>query len=213
MKKSLFLLFVSTCVCLFFVTQSPAQQNTNLLDELFDNRWRGLFLGGTVGYGVTQYGLSVSTDKFNEGDKFENANNRSTSGGIRWRLGYATSEKMGFYITSPLLSIQPALGILRFSNEDPDLYYNVLLGYARTAASPRITDANFDQYIIHTGATQADTWTLNLGVGKEFRPHYAVELTAGFTRTTIPNAYWDSTFRNVHVNGLSLFAAFSYWLY
>ena len=215
MKKSLFLLFVSTSVYLFSITQSPAQSNTSLSSDLSDNRWQGFFLGGTIGYGVTQWGLSVSADEFNEDDKFENLNNRSTSGNIRWRLGYAVSEKMGFYIASPLL--QPALGILRFSDEDPDFYYNALLGYARIPALPRITGTNFDQYFNYIDVTQSDTWTLNLGVGKKFRRHYAIELTAGFTRTTIPNAYpnayWDSTFRSVHLNGLSLFASFSYWLY
>ena len=41
MKKLCFLLLVSTGGCLFSVTQSPAQQNTNPLDDLFDNRWHG----------------------------------------------------------------------------------------------------------------------------------------------------------------------------
>lgn len=213
MKKLRFLLLVSTGVYLFFVTQSPAQQNTNPLDDLFDNRWRGLFLGATVGYGVTQSGLSTAADKFNEDDKFDNSNSRNTSGSVAWRIGYAVSEKMGFYITSPPLSVQLAIGILRFSDEYPDIYYNGLIGYARTAAASRVIDANFDPYIITVPNTRADTWTLKIGIGKEFRRHYAFELTAGFSRTTISKAYWDSGFRNAHLNELSLFASFNYWLY
>ncbi len=89
----------------------------------------------------------------------------------------------------------------------------MLLGYARTAASSRIIDRNFDRYIVTVPNRQADTWTLKIGIGSEFRRHYAFELTAGFTRTTIPNAYLDTDFRNVHLNDLSLFVSFSYWQY
>ncbi len=213
MKKLFFLLLVSTSVCLFSITQSPAQQNTNPLDDLFDSRWRGLFLGGTVRYGITQAGLSILTDRFNEDDKFDNSNSRNMSGSIQWRLGYAVSEDMGFYITSPFLSIQPAFGVLFSSQQYPDIYYTLQLGYTRMVASSRITAANFDQYILAAGNTPADAWTFNLGIGNEFRRHYALELTAGFSRITIPKAYWDSSFRNVHLNELSLFASFNYWLY
>ena len=213
MKKLLFLLFILISVYFFSITQSTAQPNANLFDDLFDNQWHGLFLGATVGYGVTQPGFSIAADKFNEDDKFDNSNSRGTSGSISWRLGYAVSEKTGFYVTSPLLSVQPAVGILRFSSKYPQIYYNVLLGYARTAAYSRITDLNFDRYIITAADTRADKWTLKIGGGTEFRRHYAFELTAGFTRTTIPNAYWETTFRNVHLNELSLFVSFSYWQY
>ena len=213
MKKLCFLLLVSTGVCLFSVTQSSAQRNTNPLDDLFDNRWRGLFLGGTAKYGVTQSGLSILADRFNEDDKFDNSNSRNASGGIQWRLGYAVSEDMGFYITSPFLSIQPAFGGLFFSQQYPDIYYTVEFGYTRMAAASRITAANFDQYILAGGNTPADAWTFNLGIGNEFRRHYTFELTVGFSRITIPNAYWDSSFHNVHLNGLSLFVSFNYWLY
>ena len=81
------------------------------------------------------------------------------SGGAQWRLGYAVSEDMGFYITSPFLSIQPAIGGLFFSKRYPNIYYTVQLGYTRMAASSRIKAANFDQYILTAGDTPADTWT------------------------------------------------------
>lgn len=213
MKKIFILLLVSTGVWLFFVTQSSAQQNTNPLDDLFDNRWRGLFLAGTVRYGITQSGLSISTDRFNEDDKFDNSNSRSMSGSVKWRLGYAVSESMGIYIASPFLSVQPAFGLLLFSQQHSNIFYTIELGYTRMAASTRITDANFNQYILTAGHTPADAWTFNLGIGNEFRQQYAFELTAGFSRITIPNAFWDSVFRNVHLNGLSLFVSFNYLLY
>ena len=213
MKKLHFLLLISIGLCLFSVTQSQAQQNTNPLDDLFDSRWRGVFLGGTVRYGVTQSGLSVAIDRFNEDDKFENSNSRNLSGGVQWRLGYAVSESMGFYITSPFLSIQPAFGGLFFSQRYPNIYYTVQLGYTRMAASSKIKAANFDQYILTAGDTPADTWTFNLGIGNEFRRRYAFEFAAGFSRITILNAYWDSVFRNVHLNELSFFASFTYWIY
>ena len=63
MKKLCSLLLVSTSIYLLSITQSPAQQNTNPFDDLFDNRRRGLFLGGTVSYGITQSGLSISADR------------------------------------------------------------------------------------------------------------------------------------------------------
>ena len=215
MKRKFSIIFrvlFSLSICLI-ATQTPAQQNTNPLDDLLDKRWRGLFLGGTVRYGITQSGLSVLADRFNEDDKFDNSNSRRMSGSIQWKLGYAVSEDMGFYITSPFLSVQPAFGVLLFSQQYSNAYYTVQLGYTRMAASSRITTANFDQYILTAGNTPADAWTFNLGIGNEFRQHYAFELTAGFSRITIPNAYWDSGFRNVHLNGLSLFASFNYWLY
>ena len=68
-EKLCSLLLVSTSIYLLSITQSPAQQNTNPLDDLFDDQWRGLFLGGTVSYGITQSGLSISADRFNEDDK------------------------------------------------------------------------------------------------------------------------------------------------
>lgn len=158
MRKLFFLLSVSTGVCLFSVTQSPAQQNTNPLDDLFDNRRRGLFLGRTGEYGITQSGLSILADRFNEDDKFDNSNSRSMSGSVQWRLGYAVSENMGFYITSLFLSIQPAFGGLFSSQQYPDIYYTVQLGYTRMAAASRITAANFDQYILTDGRRDG-AWT------------------------------------------------------
>lgn len=93
MKKSLFLFLILIFVYLFSITQSRAQPNTNPLDDLFDNQRHGLFLGATVGYGVTQSGLSIAVDRFNEDDKFDNSNSRGTSGSISWRIGYAVSER------------------------------------------------------------------------------------------------------------------------
>ncbi len=213
MKKLFSLLLVSTTVYLLSITQSPAQQNTNPLDDLFDDQRRGLFLGGTVSYGITQSGLSIFADRFNEDDKFDNSNSRNLSGNVQWRIGYAVSEYMGFYITSPFLSVQPAFGGLFFSRQFPDTFYTVQIGYTRKAPSSRIADANLDQYILTAGNTPADAWSFHLGIGHEFRTHYAFELTAGFSRITIPNGYWDSGFHNVHLNGLSLFASFNYWFY
>lgn len=213
MKKLLLLLLVSISVYLLSTTQSPAQQNSNPFDDLFDDRRRGLFFGGTVRYGITQSGLSISADRFNEDDKFDNSNSRSLSGNVQWRIGYAVSEYMGFYISSPFLSVQPAIGGLFFSKQFPNTFYTVQIGYTRTTPSSRIADANFDQYVLTAGNTPADTWSFNLGIGNEFRRHYTFELIAGFSRITIPNAYWDSGFHNLHLNGLSLFASFNYLFY
>ena len=213
MKKLRLLLLVSISVSLFTVPQSHAQQNTNPFDDLLDSRWRGLFLGGSVRYGVVQSGLSIVADRFNEDDRFDNSNSRNMSVGTQWKVGYAVSEDMGFYITSPFLSLQPTIGGLFFSKQYPSIYYTVELGYARLVASSRITDADFDHYILTAGNTSADAWTFNLGIGNEFRRHFAIEIAAGFRRIIIPNAYWDSFFRNVYLNELSLFVSFNYWLY
>lgn len=210
MKTLFSLLLVSTSVCLLSITQSTAQQNTNPFDDLFDDRRRGLFLGGTIRYGITQSGLSIASDRFNEDDKFDNSNSRSLSGNVLWRLGYAVSEYMGFYVTSPFLSVQPAFGGIFFSRQYPDTFYTVQIGYTRTAPSSRIQDANFERKILAPGNTPVDAWSLHLGIGQEFRRHYAFELIGGFSRMTIPNAYWDSGFHNVHLNGLSLIASFNY---
>ena len=75
MKRKFSIVFrvlLSLSICLA-ATQTPAQQNTNPLDDLLDNRWRGLFLGGTFRYGITQSGLSILADRFNEDDKFDNS--------------------------------------------------------------------------------------------------------------------------------------------
>ena len=51
-KTILFTFSFNNCLPLS-TTQSPAQQNTNPLDDLFDDQRGGLFLGGTVSYGIT----------------------------------------------------------------------------------------------------------------------------------------------------------------
>ena len=106
---------------------------------------------------------------------------------MQWKLGYATSDHTAFYLTSLATHLNPSLGLMRFIPKYPGYYFHAFLRV------PRVKH-----------------WNLGLGGGYEFRPHFMVELTAGYSRFTIPNE--SEEFTNAR-NQITLFASVNYLFY
>ena len=216
MKLHLLFLFCLTLLCQFSATQSLAQRS-NPFDDLLDGKREGLFAGGGVAYGLTRFTISNSKgDKPNDSDKEELAKLGGTSGQMQWKIGYATSENLAFYVTSFGTNLDPSLGVMMFSQQYPGYYLNALIGYSSFEATlPSFAEAELD------GTENYSTWNFGAGVGYEFRPHFMVELTAGYSRLTIPSEYETYSLEtgisyedvNVYFNRITLFASFNYLFY
>ena len=203
--------------CQFFATQSPAQQNSPF-DDLLDSRRKGLFAGGGVAYGSTQFRASHSAGELRAGDGDALATLGGTSGGLQWRLGYATSENTAFYVTSFAADLAPSLGVLMFSEKYQGYYLNVLVGYSNYEV-PGTTLPNFVQSEEGTSLT---TWSFGAGFGYEFRPHFMIEFMAGYSRLTIPDGYydfdwsdgkWHDRSSDLYLDRITFFASFNYMFY
>jgi len=200
MKTSLILLCSLTLLCQFSATQSPAQQS-NPFDDLLDGKREGLFAGGGIAYGVTRFTIGYSDgDEPSDYRKEEAAKVGGTSGRLQWKLGYAPSENLAFYVTSFGTNLDPSLGIMMFSQQYPGYYLNALVGYSSFEATlPSFVDE----------AENYSTWNIGAGIGYEFRKHFMAEFTVGYSRLTIPS--WDDT--DVYLNRITLFASFNYLFY
>ncbi len=215
MKTSFIFLCCLTLLCQFSATQSLAQRS-NPFDDLLDGKREGLFAGGGVAYGLTRFTVSYSDgDELSESQKEELAKLGGTSGRMQWRLGYATSENLAFYVTSFGTNLDPSLGIMMFSQQYQGYYLNALVGYSSFQTKlPSFAGLEED--------ASYSTWNFGAGVGYEFRPHFMLELTAGYSRLTIPSereAYYSIgggisyEDYNLYFNRITLFASFNYLFY
>ena len=214
MKRKFSIIFsvlLSQSICLI-ATQTPAQQNSPFEDFL-DSKREGLFAGGGIAYGSTQFRPSISKGELHEEDQITLS---SLSGGLQWRLGYATSEHLAFYVTSFATTLEPALGVMMYSEKYQGYYLNALVGY-----SGYEYQGSFSSEV-----DELSTWHLGAGVGYEFRPHFMIECMAGYSRLTIPDAYiydWESTstglgapaplYTDYHLRRITLFVSVNYLFY
>ena len=220
------IVLVAVLTCQIYVSdvaeaQGPAGNNP--FEDLLDGKREGLFAGGGVGYGTTRFTSSSSIAETSEEVKAAAANLGGVSGWLHWKLGYATSEHLAFYVTSAATNLEPSLGIMMFSQKYPGYYFNGLVGYSSfNIADPTI----FNEDNLETESNlDLRSWNLGAGFGYEFRPHFMVEFTAGYSRLTIPARarrfvdysivgpiyeYEDYT---IHFNRITLFAAFNYLFY
>lgn len=153
--------------------------NENPLDDLLDNKLEGLFVGGGFEYGTKRLRLSFSDERtVSEIAKAELATLSGTSGNLQWRIGYATSEHIAFYLTSLASNLEPSLGVMMFSKKYRG-YFNALIGYSSFGVS---TFEGLPEDI----STASKSWNFGLGIGREFRPHLMGELTFGYSRLTVP---------------------------
>ena len=210
------LLFVSIGVA---ATQTPAQQN-NPFEDLLDSKREGMFAGGDVAYGSTRFSASVAKGELDEVE-VDLTTVRSLSGGLQWRLGYATSERLAFYITSFATSLEPALGVLMYSEKYQGYYLNARVGYSSYGFAGELP-VDDDEV-----RPNLSTWTLEAGVGYEFRPHFMIEGMAGYSRFTFADSYiydtrkWESPFdsgedllyTDLHLNRITLFVSVNYLFY
>ena len=205
MKILLVLVCFLILLCHFSATQIPAQQNNpsqqnNPFEDLMDGKRMGLFAGGSVAYGSARFTLSRSDgDEIDEWAQEEVAELNGLSGGLKWRLGYATSEKVAFYVTSVATNLEPSLGVMIFSEKYLGYYFNALVGY--TSYEADFLNASEDDNL--------STWNVGAGLGYEFRPHFTLEFTLGYSRLTVP--IYDDL--DGYVNNTTLFASFNYLFY
>ena len=210
MKTSLILLCSLTLLCQFSATRSPAQQS-NPFDDLLDGKRKGLFAGGGVAYGLTRFSIGYSDgDEPSDYIKEELFKLGGTSGRLQWKLGYATSENLAFYVTSFGTNLDPSLGIMMFSQQYPGYYLTALVGYSSFEATlPSF--AELDE------AENYSTWNFGAGIGYEFRKHFMAEFTVGYSRLTFPTEVevgpWEYRDIDVYFNRITFFASFNYLFY
>jgi len=194
MKITCFFVSVLTIVNLFSVIQSSAQNNP--LDDLMDGKRTGFFIGGGVEYGYTRFSVGQ------EGERYEDDFKAITglSGGLRGRLGYATSERTAFYVTSFGATLAPALGIMRFIQEYPGYYFNGVIGFT-----------NHTGLVVEALGSDTDgslnTWNVGLGIGYEFRQHFMLEIMLEYSLLTVA---YHNTFNLARTE---LVASFNYMFY
>lgn len=214
MKKKVSIIF-SVLLCLT-ATQTPAQQNSPFEDFL-DNKREGLFAGGGIAYGSTRFSASVSKGELREPDQIMSS---ALSGGLQWRLGYATSERLAFYVTSFATHLEPSLGIMIYSEKYQGYYLNALVGYSSWRYETPLPVENEEKHV------NSSTWRLGAGVGYEFRPHFMIEGMAGYSRFTIPDSYiydwtegvsyWfpsEPLYADLHLSTITLFVSVNYLFY
>lgn len=209
------LLSVSFCLA---ATQTPAQQNSPFEDFL-DSKREGLFAGGGIAYGSTRFSASVSKGELSR----ESVDLTSAlSGGLQWRLGYATSERLAFYVTSFATNLEPSLGVMMYSEKYQGYYLNARVGYSSYEFAGELP---VDDDKIRPSLS---TWNLGAGVGYEFRPHFMIEGMAGYSRFTFPDSYvydWreysgeyyfgppEPLYADLHLNRITLFVSVNYLFY
>ena len=216
MKREFSIIF-SILLCLA-ATQTPAQQNSPFEDFL-DSKREGMFAGGGVAYGSTRFSASVSKGELYASDQIMS---NALSGGLQWRLGYATSERLAFYVTSFATNLEPSLGVMMFSEKYQGYYLNALVGYSSFGYETSLPVETEEERV------NLSTWQLGAGVGYEFRPHFTIEGMVGYSRFTIPDSYvvydwtdWSDDFRlepeplyaDFHLNRITLFVSVNYLFY
>ncbi len=212
-KLPAFMLAVSialTYQSLFSMADAQVPKGNNPLDDLFDRRKEGLFIGGGVAYGTTN--VTVISDEYKIVDENEKALlGGGTSGYMRWRIGYATSKYLAFYITSDFTNLQPQLGVMHFSEDYPAGYYtHVLIGYS--SADAAVGSLSYEP------GSKASNNTLSFagGIGYEFRPHFMIEFTLGYSQHTLTATYYayrGPIDANFTLRQTTFFASFNYLFY
>jgi hypothetical protein len=141
-------------LCILAMLQKAAAAD-NPFEDLADNRLTGFFLGGGVGYRIA---------------RTEDGSAYSSSARPQWKIGYGTSERHGFYVTSVFPDFAPELGVMWFSEQafrrsPPRHYLQALIGFYR-----------------HRSEADVNILSFAFGVGHEFRSHFIFEVMAGYNQ-------------------------------
>ena len=160
------------------VLEATAAGN-NPFRDLGDNQLAGFFLGGGVGYGIT---------------RTEDGSAHSSSARTQWKVGYAISEQLGFYVTSAFTDIVPEFGVMWFPEQEfgpskPLYYLQALIGFYSYEAREDI-----------------NTLSLAGGIGYEFRRHFMCEATAGYNQVI---SQWGA----IESNKITFVASVNYLFY
>ena len=158
-QKLIYTSFVFLCT---LTTLGNSAAGQNLFEDLVDNKFAGFFFGGGIGYVITSA---------------EDGSPNSSSVITQWKVGYAISERFGFYVTSIFTDIAPKFGFMwspkqEFGPSKPRGYLLASIGYYGYNKS--------DSFYRHES-----TLSTNGGIGYEFRPHFMFEAAIGYDRTDV----------------------------
>ena len=162
--------FVFLCV----ITTLEAGQNPlheqNPLTDLIDNNLKGFFLSGGVGYGMSRVeyqDLEIDSESFSQ---------------TLWKVGYATTDHFGVFVTSILTDFAPKFGVMWYpiqeSRPSNQRYYmQASLGISSYQPRADITSLGISSY-----ASGVDVVSVGGGLGYEFRPHFVFDAAVGYSR-------------------------------
>ena len=164
--------FVFLCV----ITTLEAGQNPlheqNPLTDLIDNNLKGFFLSGGVGYGMSRVeyqDLEIDSESFSQ---------------TLWKVGYATTDRFGVFVTSILTDFAPKFGVMWYpiqeSRPSNQRYYmQASLGISSYQPRADITSLGISSYSYASGV---DVVSVCGGLGYEFRPHFVFDAAVGYSR-------------------------------
>lgn len=179
-------IFLCTLVTLTEVTASD-----NPFADLFDAEFGGFFASAGIGYGITQTEGGGST--------------RTTAAQTQAGIGYAISERLGFYVTSILADLEPQLGLIWFPAQAahgkiPRYYLKALIGYSSQKSE------------VHQFGIGTNTLSIDGGIGYEFRRHFVVEATVGYRQTELTTSFAQAS-ASASLDQMRLVAAVNYLFY
>ena len=177
-QKLIYMGFVFLCT---LTGLGDAAAADNPFADLADNKLAGFFAGGGAGYGIT---------------RTEDGSAHESSARTQWKVGYAISERLGFYVTSILTDVAPEFGVMWFPEQEfgpskPRYFLQALIGFYSYEAREDIS-----------------TLSLAGGVGYEFRRHFMFEATAGYNQTQI--SQWGAPTK---LNKITFVASVNYLFY
>ena len=175
--KTIFVLCVAVSLANQFMLPTAdalGLQDNIPFDDLSDQKLKGLFIGGGVGYGITN--VIPSGDDAEAVDPEEEGQfGQGFVGQMKWRIGYATTERFGLYITSTFDEFRPELGFISFNSSDSGYYIHALAGYSNSIAK-----VGGFEFISEEGTARVD---LSAGFGYRFRPHFTTEFSLAYSRS------------------------------
>lgn len=186
-QKLIYTVVIFLCT---FVTLTTATANDNPFADLFDAKFEGFFGSAGIGYGMTQT---------------EGGSSRSTAAQTQAKIGYAISEKLGFYVTSILADLEPQFGLLWFRAQTvqaniPRYYFKALIGYSSHKSE------------VHQFGVGTNTLSLGGGIGYEFRRHFVVEATLGYSQSELSTSFAQAS-SSVNLDQIALVVSVNYLFY
>ncbi len=180
---------VATFLCTL-MTLTEATASDNPFADLFDGEFGGFFASAGIGYGITQT---------------EGGSSRTTAAQTQAAIGYAISERLGFYVTSILADLEPQLGLIWFpaqaaQGKVPRYYLKALIGYSSHKSE------------VHQFGVGTNTLSVGGGIGYEFRRHFVVETTVGYSQTELPTSFAQAS-SSANLDQITLVVSVNYLFY
>ena len=108
-----------------------------------------------------------------------------------WKVGYATTDRFGVFVTSILTDFAPKFGVMWYpiqeSRPSNQRYYmQASLGISSYQPEADITSLGISGY-----ASGVDVVSVGGGLGYEFRPHFVFDAAVGYSRLQSKVYVWD----------------------